>query len=87
MKKEKYYWFSFCDADRPPGQRFLGVVVLKGEDMDAKEAHKKTHTLGINPGGEMVMLTCCLENAVAAENLNRLLSKSEAEALAAGVER
>lgn len=29
------YWLSFCDTDRPPGDQFLGVVVV---DVTAEEA-------------------------------------------------
>lgn len=40
------------DPDRPKGQRFLGVCVVRADGLI--EAMEKTHWLGINPGGEIV---------------------------------
>jgi len=32
------YWLSFCDADRPKGRQFLGVVIVDVSAADADEA-------------------------------------------------
>lgn len=32
------YWLSFCDDRRPPGQQFLGVVIVDVSDVDAAGA-------------------------------------------------
>ena len=45
------FWLSFCDATRPQGQQFLGVIITRAADH--LSAIQKTHKLGINPGGEV----------------------------------
>lgn len=32
------WWLSFCDAQRPTGQQFLGVAIVDVDDDDAAEA-------------------------------------------------
>ncbi len=32
------FWLSFCDADRPPGQQFLGVVIVDVDETDVARA-------------------------------------------------
>ena len=32
------YWLSFCDNDRPEGERFLGVAIVDVTDADAAAA-------------------------------------------------
>lgn len=46
------FWFlSFADGRRPKGTQFLGGAIVEAQDFMA--AIKKTHALGINPGGEV----------------------------------
>lgn len=45
------WWLSFADPDLPRGRQFLGVVVVRADDM--KDAMQKAWRLGINPGGEV----------------------------------
>ncbi len=47
----KFYWLSFCDPDLPKGTQFLGAVFTQANDFIA--AVRKSHALGINPGGEV----------------------------------
>ena len=43
----KLWWLSFADSQG----KFLGVVVIKASSFP--DAHKKTHELGVNPGGQI----------------------------------
>lgn len=45
------WWMSFCDPDKPKGQRLLGVAIVEAPGLF--HAHQKAWALGINPGGEM----------------------------------
>jgi hypothetical protein len=47
-----YWWMSFCNADKPKGERFLGGLIIKA-DSDL-EAIKRSHFLELNPGGEVL---------------------------------
>ena len=47
----KYFYMSFCDVNRPTGQKFLGATVVQAED--EKSAFERATELGINPGGEV----------------------------------
>jgi hypothetical protein len=47
------WWLSFADESRPRGQRFLGVAIVEAED--ELTAVRKTHALGINPGGSVLI--------------------------------
>ena len=54
------FWLSFCDADRPAGTQFLGACLVEAEaDLLAVA---RAHDLGINPGGEVLMVECPSEN-------------------------
>lgn len=43
------FWLSFCDTERPKGQQFLGVVMVRAPTL--LEAIKAAWALEINPGG------------------------------------
>ncbi len=76
-----YFWLSFADGDLPKGQQFLGACIVQAEtNIDAVT---KAHLLGINPGGEVMMVE--IESAGAIKEilenhpLNTLLSKAMIE--------
>lgn len=46
-----WWWLSFADGDRPAGQQFLGVAVVRAPGFGL--AVMRAHELKINPGGEV----------------------------------
>ena len=48
---EKTWWLSFCNAERPLGEQFLGGAVVRG--MGMVEACRAAGVIGCNPGGEV----------------------------------
>jgi len=46
------YWLSFADDEKPKGEQFLGVVVIKAPGF--LHAVKRAWDLKINPGGEVL---------------------------------
>jgi hypothetical protein len=50
--QEVCLWMSFCDPEKPKGQQFLGVVVMK--TLGIAHAIDRAWKLGINPGGEVL---------------------------------
>lgn len=72
----KYYWISFA----APGKGNLGCCIVQAES--EKAAHEKTITLGINPGGEVLIVQINSEHPsgkreIEKWGLNRLISKAE----------
>jgi hypothetical protein len=51
---EKAFWLSFCDAERPEGQQFLGVCIVKvsAEDADAEALTLLLRFPPAQPGSE-----------------------------------
>lgn len=47
----KWWWMSFKDPGRPRGQRFLGVCVVRAEDLPG--ALRTSWLMKCNPGGEV----------------------------------
>jgi hypothetical protein len=47
----KYWWMSFCDPKRPKGDKFLGALIVTGEDHKAMLA--RSWLLELNPDGEV----------------------------------
>lgn len=47
-----WFWLSFADANKPEGEQFLGVIVLKAYSFP--DAIRTSHALGLNPGGEVM---------------------------------
>lgn len=74
-----WWWLSFVDAEKPEGERFLGVAIVQARGIG--HAVTEAYRLGINPGGEVVGLEIDAEHVPAEEYRERLLTKAEAEAL------
>jgi hypothetical protein len=68
------FWLSFCDPDKPSGQRFLGVAIVEGDDL--RDAVQNAWELKINPGGEVMSAEVTEEYY--GQFRNRLLTKEEA---------
>lgn len=78
------WWLSFCDADRPKGQQFLGACMVvvphaSSEQEGLKEALRMSHLLRINPGGDVQALLCPEEARpwIPAGWVGRLLSRED----------
>lgn len=69
------WWMSFCDPNKPKGQQFIGVCVVKAPGF--MHATQKAWDLGINPGGEIQAYRV---NDVPVEYHDKLLSLAELEA-------
>jgi hypothetical protein len=74
------YWLSFVDTDRPEGDRFLGVAIVRGTDPVG--AVEMAWALGCNPGGEVMILGPVPDGIYAPEDMGRLLTRDEADRLA-----
>ena len=74
------WWLSFADPHLPKGQQFLGVAIVEAPDFIF--ACRLAKTLGCNPGGEVRgwEVPDSYEGPPPLP-LNRLMSKSEMEAL------
>lgn len=59
----KTYWISFVN------KKALGVCIVDAED--ERSAVEKTHTLGINPGGEAMLFEFDMHDESAIEEINR----------------
>lgn len=70
IKKISIWWLSFRDN----GGRFQGVVMVRAYGL--AQAIDITHSLGINPGGE-VQAHVVTDRDIRPELLNRLLSEDE----------
>lgn len=46
------HWLSFADPKRPSGEQFLGVAIIEAPDF--LTAVLLSHSLGANPGGEVM---------------------------------
>lgn len=69
---------SFCDAKKPRGSQFLGVVITQG--VDIVDAVRRAHAFGCNPGGEVVGVDCGVyASPVPPQYCDRLLTRTEAE--------
>jgi ABC-type proline/glycine betaine transport system ATPase subunit len=74
------FWLSFCDPDKPEGERFLGAAIVEATDL--REALKVTWRLKINPGGEVLSVEIPDDVTLEPNDcMNRLLTKAEAEAV------
>ncbi len=69
---ERLFMLSFADDD---GLR--GVVITR--EHGPTRAHRKTHALGINPGGEVMIIEVPPWEVIEPIYLDRLLTRSEAE--------
>lgn len=78
-----WWWLSFIDPERPEGTRFLGVCIVQGATGMA--AVSRSHDLGVNPGGQVMMVPVddeFVDPLFREQWCDRLLGKSEAELLA-----
>jgi hypothetical protein len=50
----QHFWLSFADRQSEGSDRFLGVVIVAAADGD--QAVTRSHELGLNPGGEVLMM-------------------------------
>ena len=66
------YWLSFCDPEKPAGTQFLGVILTCARN--SKQAIQNTLKLGINPGGEVMVIEISGANGYL-DNLDRLLTE------------
>jgi len=71
------FWLSFSDPDKPRGFRRMGVIVTDGRD--GVDAVNRTHGMGINPGGEVLMVALPDQPRVPDAWRDRLLTVEEAE--------
>jgi hypothetical protein len=72
-----HWWLSFCDPDRPRGEKFKHAVIVEGRDI--VEAADEAWRLGINPGGEVMGYE--LPHRVAAHLVGRKIGGLEADCL------
>jgi hypothetical protein len=81
FKDAPLWWLSFCDPDRPEGQRFLGVSIVPG--FDIVTAASAARVLGCNPGGEVAGIEIPAENSVRIPGryVGRLMSRAECDEL------
>lgn len=80
----KRWWLSFCDPNRPEGQRFLGVSIVLASNFIA--ALKVAHALGVNPGGAVQGFEMLDPVKIDRKWMERLLTRAECEALDAELE-
>jgi hypothetical protein len=73
------FWVSFCDPDKPQGQKFLGACLVEGDTL--VEAIEEARRLGINPGGEALGVVGDPETVKIIPDhwKNRLLTKAECD--------
>lgn len=69
------WWLSFADPDRPKGEQFLGVAIVRASGMGP--AVTTAHVLKINPGGEVQGVEIPKTLAPPDEWIGRLLSREE----------
>jgi hypothetical protein len=80
-KRERWFYMSFADPSLPKGSQFLGGCYVHADTL--QDAIVLTHTLGINPGGEVrvdEVPSDALEENVPAKDRHRLLTREEIEA-------
>lgn len=70
-----FFYLSFCDPKRPKGQQFLGATVV--EAPDPKSAVDIALLLGINPGGEVAIVSLNTLGKEAKNYLNRFVPREE----------
>jgi hypothetical protein len=78
---EQWWWLSFADGRLPAGSQFLGVAIVKAPGLSW--ATRRTHELGINPGGEVVALQFPDWASPPDGFTDRLLTRAEAESMEA----
>jgi hypothetical protein len=80
-----FWWMSFCDPDRPEGDRFIGALVIRADN--AHEMIDRSWALDLNPGGEIAFFEIPkqYEPRIPPDWIEtRLLTKTECETFDAG---
>ena len=77
MKSANFWWLSFCNAQLPPGDQFLGACLVPASDI--VQAIEEARRLGINPGGEVKGLAAdpATTALIPARWKNRLLTRTQ----------
>jgi hypothetical protein len=79
-----WWWLSFADPTRPAGSQFLGVAIVRG--LDVGSAVMEAHSLGINPGGEVMGQEWANVAEPPRRFRNTLLSREDIAAMDAALE-
>lgn len=75
------YWLSFCDPNKPEGERFLGCILIDATDFT--DAIRACWQLAINPGGEVQGIVMPNTLRIDAAWKQRLLTRDECKELEA----
>lgn len=73
------WWLSFADEDKPKGEGFLGVCIVRASHI--VEAANVAHELGINPGGQCLGMQLGGDASIPDWALNVLLNAKQATEL------
>ncbi len=73
-----WWYLSFCHADRPEGDRFVGGCYVYAQSID--DAVRQAWRLKINPGGEVLTIKVPDTYKVPQHLRHKLISKAELEA-------
>lgn len=76
-KPESWWWLSFADPNKDPGEQFLGVIITTGGGIG--EITQKLWLMGINPGGEVQAYPLPDDHIPDEQYRNKLLSKDDLE--------
>ena len=72
------FWLTFSDPDASSDKRFLGVAIFdmdeSGGELSVTEIVRKSHQLGINPGGQVLVQEV---EAIPDEYKNQLITDDE----------
>lgn len=74
-----WVWLSFTDDELPEGEQFLGVVVCPGTLEHIETTIAFLWKMGLNPGGQVMVIEMPAEHMPPAKYLWRLLDKAEAD--------
>lgn len=72
---EAWWWLSFADPDRPKGEQFLGVAIVRARGLGL--AITRCHQLKINPGGQVQGYEIPPDVKIVEGTADRLLSRKE----------
>lgn len=77
-QRERWWWLSFADPNKEPGEQFLGVIITLAGGIG--EATQKLWDMGINPGGEVKAYPYPEDEEPPPEEYrNKLLSRDQLE--------
>lgn len=75
----KWFWLSFCDPEKTPGEQFLGVSIVEAPDMAT--APLTAWYMGCNPGGEIRISEFPAGMTPLEDHTYRILTKPESMAV------